>query len=175
MAKQSAGILVYRKKNDGVEVFLVHAGGPFWAKKDDYAWSMPKGEYQDDENPFEVAKREFEEEIGQPAPDGKYDELGEVKLKSSKVVTCWTVEKDLGEVEVKSNTFTLEWPPKSGKIQKFPEVDRGQWYNLSTASRKIHPGLGEFLKRLAKKLNTSYKDQSDYGERKLSDKQISLL
>lgn len=176
MAKQSAGILVYRRKNDVVEVFLEHPGGPFWTKKDNYAWSIPKGEYQEGENPFEVARREFQEEIGQPAPEGKYIELGEIKQPNGKIVTAWAIEKDLGEIETNSNTFTIEWPPKSGQQQAFPEVDRAEWFDLSTASRKVHPGQNELLKRLAESLKVPFTDQSTgQTDEKLSDKQVSLL
>lgn len=176
MAKQSAGILVYRRKNNTVEVFLAHPGGPFWAKKDDYAWSIPKGEYQAGEDPFEVAKREFEEEIGQPAPKGKYIKLGEIKQPNDKIVTAWAIEKDLGQVETNSNTFIIEWPPRSGKQESFPEVDRADWFEISAASRKIHPGQNELLKRLAEKLAIPFTDQSQGQlDNKLSNKQASLL
>ncbi len=176
MGKQSAGLLVYRGQGNSIEVFLVHPGGPFWSKKDDYAWSIPKGMYENSEEPFTAAKREFEEEVGQPAPDGEYIELGFVKLASGKEVLAWAVRKDLGRVELSSNTFEIEWPPKSGNKQAFPEVDRAEWFDLEEASRKIHPGLNEFIKRLAEKLKVDYKDQSR-GQLtdKLSDKQVSLL
>lgn len=177
MTKQSAGILLYRKKEDSVEVLLVHPGGPFWARKNDYAWSIPKGEYQDGEDPFTAAKREFQEEIGQPAPDLRYEELGSIKQPGGKIVTAWSAERDLGEVTVSSNTFTIEWPPKSGQRQEFPEVDRAKWFDFSTASRKLHPGQNEFLARLAEKLQVPLMDKSENKppEDKLSSQQISLL
>lgn len=175
MAKQSAGILVYRRKNNNVEVFLIHPGGPYWAKKDDYAWSLPKGVYED-EDAFDAAKREFEEETGQSAPEGEYMDLGSVILASGKEVKVWAIEKDLGEIEIKSNEFELEWPPKSGKKQKFPEVDMSEWFDLGAASKKIHPGLNDLLKRLAEKLKVSFEDQSQGSlDDKLNDKQASLL
>ncbi|HLB66023.1 MAG TPA: NUDIX domain-containing protein [Candidatus Saccharimonadales bacterium] len=176
MPKQSAGILVYRKKNDTVEVFLVHPGGPFWKNKDDYAWSIPKGMYEENEDAFNAAKREFTEETGQTAPEGEYSELGTVKLASGKEVAAWAVESDLGNVQIKSNTFSLEWPPKSGKQQEFPEVDRARWFDLSAATRKIHPGLNDLLRRLAETLKVTFSDQSTGSlEDKLNDTQISLL
>lgn len=177
MAKHSAGILVYRNKDNTLEVLLIHPGGPFWAKKDNYAWSIPKGEYQDSEELFEVAKREFEEEIGQPAPDGRYKELGSIKQAGGKIVTAWAIEKDFGQVTVTSNTFTMEWPPKSGQQQEFPEVDRAEWFSLAEASQKLHPGQNEFLQRLAKELNIMFTEPSETKplEEKLSQQQISLL
>lgn len=175
MAKQSAGILVFRNKDDKVEVFLVHPGGPFWAKKDDLAWSIPKGEYTDNEDPFEAAKREFQEEVGQMAPDGDYLELGHAKQKGGKDVAVWAVEKDLGDVKVESNTFSMEWPPRSGRQQDFPEVDKAAWFELGAASRKLHPGQQEFLKTLASKLGVAFTEQAPDPDDKLSDKQISLL
>lgn len=177
MAKQSAGILVYRKSGNRVEVLLVHPGGPFWAKKNDYAWSVPKGEFQDGEEPFEVAKREFREETGQNAPEGEYQELGQTKQAGGKIVTAWAIEKDLGPVKASSNTFTVEWPPRSGKQQEFPEVDRAEWFDLSTATRKLHPGQNEFLHRLADKLGVSVTETSSDKplNEKLDNQQISLL
>lgn len=176
MAKQSAGLLVYRKTADQVEVLLVHPGGPFWSKKDTHAWSIPKGEYKDSEAPFEVAKREFKEEIGQEAPNGEYLELGEIKQTGGKRIVAWAIEKDLGPIEVKSNTFKIEWPPKSGQQQEFPEVDKADWFDLPTASAKLHPGQNEFLKQLAEKLNVKFEDQNPSRDASdLNNQQISLL
>ncbi len=175
--KQSAGLLVYRQKEGRAEVLLVHPGGPFWAKKDDYAWSIPKGEYLDGEDIMTAAKREFSEEIGRPAPAGSYHELGEVKQAGGKRVTAWAVEADLGTVTTTSNTFTVEWPPRSGQQKEFPEVDRAAWYDLSTATRKLHPGQSPLLHRLADHLGIEIKEESEPKplDQKLNNQQISLL
>ena len=125
MPRRSAGILLYRFRKNKPEVFLVHPGGPFWAKKDLGAWSIPKGEYNDDENPLDAARREFSEETGITV-NGYFMELGEVKQPSGKLIIAWALATDLQSVEIKSNTFKLKWPPKSGKIQEFPEVDRAE-------------------------------------------------
>lgn len=148
--KQSAGVLVYRRKDNQIEVFLVHPGGPFWAKKDSGAWSIPKGEYKD-EDPLTAAKREFKEETGNDAPNGGYIELGEVKI-PSKNINCWAIEGDLDTSKVKSNTFSMEWPPKSGQQQEFPEVDKASWVEISKAGPKMHKGQSEFIDRLAQHL-----------------------
>ena len=148
MKKQSAGLLLFRGSKAELEVFLVHPGGPFWAKKDAGAWSIPKGEYTDDENARDAAKREFEEETG-VAIDGDFISLGQVKQAGGKVVKGWAVEHDLDAATIKSNTFRLEWPPRSGKIQEFHEVDSGAWFSLAIAREKIVKAQGEFLTRLA--------------------------
>lgn len=154
MIKQSAGILVYRKRHDTVEVLLVHPGGPYWAKHDKGVWSIPKGEHEADEDMFAAAKREYQEEIGSPAPEGDYMELGETKLKSGKVITAWAVEGNVDPNTIKSNTISIEWPPKSGEKQDFPEVDRAEWLSLETAVIKIHPAQVVYIERLADLLNT---------------------
>ncbi len=154
--KQSAGILLYRTKSDRLEVLIAHPGGPFFAKKDKGVWSIPKGLYEDDENPFDAAKREFEEEIGSPPPNGQYIELGEIKRKDGKNIRAWAVEGDIYEVSVKSNTFKIEWPPKSGSIQEFPEIDRAKWLDLTTASQKLQLAQIEFLERLAQYLKVDF-------------------
>lgn len=151
MVKQSAGILVYRKRESGLEVLLVHPGGPFWAKKDRGAWSLPKGEFEGDDG-LAAAKREFEEELGSTPPAGSYQELGTVKNKSGKIIYAWTVEGELDIKEIKSNTFSLEWPLKSGKEQEFPEVDRAGWFSLEVAGQKLHEAQVAFIERLADKL-----------------------
>lgn len=154
MAEHSAGILVYRVRNEQVEVMLVHPGGPFWAQKDAGAWSIPKGLFTAEEDPFEAAKREFEEETGF-AIDGDFLPLGAVKQPSGKTVHAWAVA---GDVEVKhliSNSFEMEWPPHSGRKREFPEVDRGEWFSLSAASEKILKGQREFLARLAEALGVT--------------------
>jgi predicted NUDIX family NTP pyrophosphohydrolase len=151
--KFSAGILVYRYKEGRVEVLLAHHGGPFWAKKDAGAWSIIKGEYEQDEAPFDAAKREFKEETSHDAPEGEYIELGEFKRKDGKTIQAWAVEADFDPKTIKSNTFNMEWPPKSGQIQEFPENDRAEWFDLKTAATKLHTGQDVFLGRLAVKLN----------------------
>jgi predicted NUDIX family NTP pyrophosphohydrolase len=152
MAKQSAGILLYRTKNSIVEVLLVHPGGPFWAKKDQGAWSIPKGEFTDSEEPLVAAKREFREELGQPAPKGTYIELGQAKQSGGKVVFAWAYESDLNISSIHSNTFTMEWPPRSGKQQEFPEVDKAAWVSLDQAAQKLVKGQVPLLETLADKL-----------------------
>jgi predicted NUDIX family NTP pyrophosphohydrolase len=147
MAKQSAGLLVYRKRDGNIEVLLVHPGGPFWKNKDSGAWSIPKGEFTEGEEPLEVAKREFQEEIGQSI-DGSFQPLTPVKQRSGKSVYAWSIEADLDVSHVKSNTFTFEWPPHSGKQQEFPEVDRAEWFSLNAASERINDGQRELLRQL---------------------------
>jgi predicted NUDIX family NTP pyrophosphohydrolase len=150
MPKRSAGLLVYRRVDGEPEVLLVHPGGPFWAKKDDGAWSLPKGEYQPDEDPLEVALREFREELGSEPPDpGETTFLGELSQPSGKRVLAWAVPGDLDVGTVRSNTFTMEWPPRSGRTGEFPEVDRAAWFDLETARRKLLRGQVGFLDRLA--------------------------
>jgi predicted NUDIX family NTP pyrophosphohydrolase len=153
--KSSAGILLFRRKNGFVEVFLVHPGGPFWAKKDLGAWSIPKGEYLEDEDPFAAAKRELEEETGLAA-DGEFLPLGELKQSSSKRIKAWALEYDFDAAAIKSNSFMLEWPPRSGKMQQFPEVDRGEWFSVPDARLKLLPGQGPFLTRLVEALATTH-------------------
>ena len=149
MPKLSAGLLVYRRTGGELEVLIVHPGGPFWAKKDDGAWSVPKGEYEPDEDPLEVALREFEEEIGAEPPDhATAVSLGELRQPSGKVVRAWAVEGDLDVSEVRSNTFEMEWPPRSGRTQEFPEVDRAGWFGPEEARRKLLRGQVGFLDRL---------------------------
>jgi predicted NUDIX family NTP pyrophosphohydrolase len=147
--KLSAGLLVYRRFEAGFEVLLVHPGGPFWAKKDDGAWSVPKGEYEPDQDPLEVALLEFEEEIGQPPPDHSGAEwLGEQRQPSGKVVSVWAIEGDVDVSDVRSNTFEMEWPPRSGRTQEFPEVDRASWFDLDQARQKLLRGQLGFLDRV---------------------------
>ncbi|MFD9890098.1 NUDIX domain-containing protein [Amycolatopsis sp. NPDC059027] len=146
-AKRSAGLLLFRRRDGETEVLLGHMGGPFWAKKDAAAWSLPKGELDPDEQPEAAARREFTEELGLPAPEGEYRELGEVK-QSGKVVTAWAVEGDLDPADVVPGTFELEWPPRSGRLQEFPEVDRAEWFTLDVAREKLVVGQRPFLDRL---------------------------
>lgn len=147
--KQSAGLLLYRKTAHTLEVLLVHPGSPFWAKKDKGAWSLPKGEYGDGEQPLAAAKREFSEETGAVAPEGEYVPLGEAKL-SNKIIHAWAVEGDFDLANFKSNTFEIEWPPKSGARQTFPEADRAQWFPMNVAMVKVHKGQLVLLEALSK-------------------------
>lgn len=151
MPKQSAGILLYRNTTGRVEVFLVHPGGPFWAKKDDGAWSIPKGEFTEDENPLVAARREFQEETGFSI-DGTFQELKPVKQPSGKTVFAWAVEGDIDASAIRSNHFSMEWPKDSGKTQSFPEVDRGGWFDLDLAKAKILKGQAGFLEQLERAL-----------------------
>jgi predicted NUDIX family NTP pyrophosphohydrolase len=145
--KRSAGILMYRQGEHGLEVLLVHPGGPFWAKKDIGAWSIPKGEYSETEDARAVAVREFEEETGL-RPQGEFKALGELVQPGRKIVMAWTVEGDFDPATLKSNMFELEWPPKSGRKTSFPEVDRADWFSLDEARKRILPGQQGFLARL---------------------------
>lgn len=149
MAKLSAGIVLHRERGGCVEVLLGHMGGPYWARKDVGAWSIPKGECEPGEDPLAVARREFEEEIGVPVPKGDLVELGEVRQSGGKRVVAWAVAGDLDATTVVSNTFDLEWPPGSGRIQQFPEIDRAAWLALADAAAKIITAQREFLTRLA--------------------------
>jgi predicted NUDIX family NTP pyrophosphohydrolase len=147
-ARRSAGILLYRTSDDRTEVLLVHPGGPFWARRDRGAWSVPKGEYRDDENPQAAARREFEEELGVAAPDGTAIDLGQVRQRSGKIVHAWALHGDLDAAQIISNTFALEWPPRSGKFVDTPEVDRAEWFALPDAREQINPAQKELLDRL---------------------------
>jgi len=147
MAKRSAGVLAYRRRDGELEVLLAHPGGPFWTRKDEGAWTIPKGEYGDDEEPFAAAKREFAEETG-AAIDGDFLPLGEVRQASGKVVSAWAHETDLDAGAIRSNTFELEYPPRSGKMRAFPEIDRAAWFRIPEARLKIHPAQAAFLDRL---------------------------
>jgi predicted NUDIX family NTP pyrophosphohydrolase len=147
MVKRSAGLLMYRRKQDQTEVFLVHPGGPYWAKKDQGAWTIPKGEYDDDEEPFAAAQREFFEETGFTA-DGDFLSLGEVRQKSGKLVTAWAFQGDCDPAQLQSNTCEIEWPPKSGKRLQIPEIDRGRWFTIDDARRYIRAELDELPLRL---------------------------
>jgi predicted NUDIX family NTP pyrophosphohydrolase len=145
---RSAGILVHRRRGDAVEVLLVHPGGPLWARKDLGAWSIPKGEYGADEDPLAAARREFEEELGSAAPDGPLHDLGEVRQKSGKVVRAWAVEGDLDATAAHSNTFELEWPPRSGRRIAVPEIDRAEWFTIDQARERLNPAQVPLVERL---------------------------
>lgn len=148
-AKTSAGILLFRVRDEQVEVLLVHPGGPFWAKKDLGAWFVVKGELGPGEEPLAAAKREFSEELGSQPPAGEFIALGTVKHKSGKLVHAWAVEGELDPATIHSNTFTLEWPPRSGRQQQFPEVDQARFFSFPEGARRIHPTEREFMARLA--------------------------
>jgi len=154
MTKHSAGILMYRKAGEGLELLLVHPGGPFWAKKDAGAWSIPKGEYAADEDPLQAARREFQEEFGSAAPRGAYFDLGEVKQRGGKTVAGFAVEGDFDPARLQSNLFEMEWPPKSGRRQEFPEVDRAAWFAPEMAREKMLPHQTLFIDRLLAHLNS---------------------
>jgi predicted NUDIX family NTP pyrophosphohydrolase len=149
---RSAGILLFRGRGPGLEVLLVHPGGPFFARKDLGVWSIPKGEYDADEDPLVCARREFEEELGSPLPPGDVVALGEVKQKSGKIVTAFAAEGDIDATAAKSNTFTMEWPPRSGRTAEFPEIDRAEWFGIDAAREKLVPAQVAFVDRLLNRL-----------------------
>lgn len=149
MPKQSAGILLYRKVDSQLQVFLVHPGGPFWKNKDEGSWSIPKGEYEDGEEPLDAAKREFYEETGHYI-DGDFKALSPVTLKSGKIIQAWAVGGDIDQHQIKSNLFEMEWPPKSGKKQSFAEVDRGDWFTIEQAKIKMNVAQVALLEELVR-------------------------
>jgi len=154
--KRSAGILLYRRgdrPDAAPEVLLVHPGGPFWAKKDLGAWSIPKGEYDDTEDPLTCARREFAEELGSDVPAGDVADLGEVNQKSGKIVTAYAAEGDIDANVILSNTFEMEWPPRSGRTAEFPEIDRAEWFSLEAAREKLVPAQAAFVDRLVDALS----------------------
>jgi predicted NUDIX family NTP pyrophosphohydrolase len=165
VATRSAGILVYRRTrapgrpagdaDAAVEVLIGHLGGPFWARKQEHAWSAPKGEQAADEEPLAAAQREFLEETGQPVPHGDLLDLGTVRQSGAKLVTLWAVEGDLDAAALVSNTFALEWPPRSGRTQQFPELDRFAWAEVGTARELLVKGQLPFLDRLLERLTTT--------------------
>ena len=147
MARRSAGLLMYRRRGDALEVLLVHPGGPLWARKDLGAWSIPKGEYEAGEDPLAAARREFEEETGFTAA-GEFLQLSELRLPGRKVISAWAIEGDCDPSLIRSNNFSLEWPPKSGKIREFPEVDRAEWFSIEAARSKLLRGQSGLLNEL---------------------------
>ena len=155
MAKRSAGLLMFRWREDALEVFLVHPGGPFWAKKDLGAWSIPKGEYSEGEDALTAARREFQEETGM-APAGEPIPLKDIRQPSGKIVKAWALEGDCDASKARSNMFSLEWPPKSGRTQEFPEIDRGEWFSIEAARTKLLKGQVGFLVELAAKLGYDF-------------------
>ena len=152
MRKQSAGLLLFRFGSQGLEVLLAHPGGPFWAKKDEGAWTIPKGELDEHEDPLHAARREFREEIGSEPPPGEAIPLEPVRQPSGKVVLAWALRGDFDPATLKSQPFSMEWPPRSGKEQQFPEVDRAAWFPLAEAERKILKGQRPLLQQLAAEL-----------------------
>jgi predicted NUDIX family NTP pyrophosphohydrolase len=149
---KSAGLLLYRTEHGGLEVLLGHMGGPFWAGKDDGAWSIPKGEYGPGEEALAAARREFEEEMGAPPPNGPFEALGEVKQPGGKVISVWCLRGDFDTGSLRSNTFTLEWPPRSGRMQEFPEIDRAEWLSIESARRRLVRGQIPFLDALLQRV-----------------------
>jgi predicted NUDIX family NTP pyrophosphohydrolase len=149
MAAKSAGILLHRTRDGTLEVLLVHPGGPFWARRDEGAWSIPKGEYEPDEDPLAAARREFTEELGTAPPEGSAEDLGEIRQKSGKLVRAFALEGELDVGNVTSNTCEIEWPPRSGRRIEIPEVDRAEWFGLEEAGKKINPAQVALLDRLA--------------------------
>ncbi|PTQ96876.1 putative NUDIX family NTP pyrophosphohydrolase [Mucilaginibacter yixingensis] len=153
MAKKSAGILLYRLKANEPEIFLVHPGGPFWRNKDEGAWSIPKGEFEDNEDALTAAKREFWEETGQNI-DGDFIELHPIKQKSGKLVYAWALNRDIDAASIKSNIFSIEWPPRSGRMADFPEVDKAEWFEIEIALKKINPAQIGLVEQLVGLLST---------------------
>ncbi|MFF5969332.1 NUDIX domain-containing protein [Streptomyces collinus] len=147
--KRSAGLLLFHTTDNGLEVLLGHMGGPFFARRDAGAWTVPKGEYEPDEPAWEAARREFREELGLPPPDGEAIDLGEVRQTGGKIVTAWAVEAELDPAAVVPGTFRMEWPPRSGRLQDFPELDRVAWFGLDRARAVIVKAQAAFLDRLA--------------------------
>ncbi len=154
MPKQAAGILLYRLSRSGLEVLLAHPGGPLWARKDLGAWTIPKGQFGPEESALDAARREFEEEMGSPAR-GEFVELGSIRQPSGKIVHAFTAESDFDVAKVKSNLFSLEWPPRSGKQGQFPEVDRAAWFSIDEARKRILKGQEPFIDRLLARLKVT--------------------
>lgn len=156
--KQSAGLLLFKFVDKTLFFFLVHPGGPFWKNKDLESWSIPKGEFTNDENPLDAAKREFYEETGfklESESESDFIELDSVKLKSGKTIFAWALEFDIDATLIKSNEFEMEWPPKSGKQQSFPEVDRAEWFQTEHALKKINPAQADFIVQIISKISSS--------------------
>ena len=151
-APRSAGILLYRHRDRELEVLLVHPGGPFWARKDEGVWSIPKGEYEPTEDPLAAARREFEEELGAAPPAGPAHDLGEIRQRAGKLVHAFALEGDLDAAAIISNTCEIEWPPRSGRAITIPEVDRAEWFALGEARKRILPAQAELLDRLAERV-----------------------
>jgi predicted NUDIX family NTP pyrophosphohydrolase len=148
MAKLSAGLLLYRRRDDAVELLIAHPGGPIWQRRDDGAWGLPKGAANEGEELLDAARREFEEELGQPPPDGPAIDLGEIRLRSGKIVHGWAVEGDFDPAALRSMLAELAWPPRSGKVIRVPEIDRVMWAQPGEARRRMHPAQAAFVDRL---------------------------
>jgi predicted NUDIX family NTP pyrophosphohydrolase len=161
MARLSSGLLLFRRGADGLEVLLVHMGGPFWRNRDAGAWSIPKGEHQVHEDSLSEARREFAEELGLAAPAGEALDLGALKQRSGKLIHAWAQESDLDVGEISSNTFELEWPRDSGRLERFPEVDRAAWLGLEAAREKLVAGQVPFLDRLCERSQARRADGTD--------------
>jgi predicted NUDIX family NTP pyrophosphohydrolase len=162
--KHSAGLLVFRRApDDGLEVLLAHMGGPLWARKDAGAWSIPKGEYGEEEDALAAARREFAEELGHQPPAGEPIDLGEVAQAHGKLVHAWAIEGDLDVAHITSNAFEMEWPPRSGRRAQFPEVDRAEWFALAAARTKLVTAQAQLIDRLAQHLGT--RDAPDLDQR----------
>lgn len=179
MKKKSAGLIMYRFRKNILEVLIAHMGGPFWAKKDEGSWSILKGEFNDDENPFDAAKREFEEETN-IKPEGNFIELKPIKISSGKRIFAWAFEGNCDPSNIKSNTFKMEWPPKSGKMAEFPEIDKAEWFSTKVAKLKILKGQLGFLNELISILNYDTENEKNILSKnnKIADKkndQMSLF
>jgi predicted NUDIX family NTP pyrophosphohydrolase len=172
MKKYSVGILLFRFKDRKLEVMLVHPGGPFWAKKDEGAWSIPKGLMEENENPLDAAKREFREETGFEI-EGEFIDLGEIRQPDGKIIHVWALEKDLDVTEIVSNKFTIEWPRNSGRMQEYPEVDKASWFDIKQAKKKILKGQIGFIEKLVEILN--YIPGKEYLDKKDKYKQATLF
>jgi predicted NUDIX family NTP pyrophosphohydrolase len=151
-SKLSAGLLLYRRRGEVLEVMLVHMGGPFWARKDAGAWSIPKGEYEPAEDPLQAARREFTEETGLAVPDGQPKDLGQIRQPGGKLVHIWALQADVDVSQILSNSFELQWPPGSGRMQRFPEVGKAGWFDLQSADEKLVKGQRPFLSELLSRL-----------------------
>jgi predicted NUDIX family NTP pyrophosphohydrolase len=160
MKRMSAGLLMFRRHRDGVEVLLVHPGGPVWKNKNLGSWSIPKGEQSEGEEPLDAARREFQEETGLQ-PDGECIYLDKIKQPSGKIVKIWALEGDCSPDEIRSNLFSMEWPPKSGRTQEFPEVDRAEWFSLEKAKTHILKGQAAFLDRLVEQIGVHPQENDD--------------
>lgn len=154
MNKKSAGILLYRFADGYPEFFLVHPGGPFWKNKDLESWSIPKGEFDEEEDPFSAALREFEEETGKKLTGKNSIELSPVKQKSGKMIYAWAIEGEIDPATIVSNLFEIEWPPKSGKKQSFPEIDKAEWFAMAEAKKRINPAQAALLNELTEKIRS---------------------
>ena len=153
MPKRSAGLLLHRRGEDGPQVLLVHPGGPFFARKDLGVWSIPKGEYEEGDDPLTAALREFEEETGTAVAGEDAVDLGSIVQRAGKVVSAWALEGDLDATAIRSNTFTMQWPPRSGRTAEFPEVDRAEWFGVEEAKRRLVPAQAELVDRLVQALS----------------------